>query len=89
MMNQTTIRNFKRDYHRCDRYNLHVQVPHLGRQADYCKDEYVKTKHWTAIIRSDARFEPRNTKSDPDEPRNRLLQTTDRIPAAYTKPHTH
>ena len=40
MMNQTTIKNFKRDYHRCERYNLHVQVPHLGRQADYYKDKY-------------------------------------------------
>ena len=88
-MNQTKIKNFKRDYHRRERNTLHVQVPHLGRQANYFKDKYEKTKHWTAIIRSDVRFEPRNTKSDPDEPRNRLQQTTDRIPAAETKPHTY
>ena len=43
----------------------------------------------TAIIRSDVRFEPRDTESDPDEPRNRSRQTKDRIPAADTKPHTN
>ena len=50
-MNQTAIRNFKRDYHRCGRYNLHVQVPHLARLADLYKDKYEKTKHWTDCLK--------------------------------------
>ena len=50
-MNQTAIRNFKRDYHRCGRYNLHVQVPHLGRLADFYKDKYGNTKHWTDCLK--------------------------------------
>ena len=39
----------------------------------------------TAIIGSDVHFEPRDTESDPEEPRNRSLQTTDGIPSAGTK----
>ena len=61
-----------------------IQAPHLGRQADYYKDIYGKTKHRTDChyLRSDVRFELRDTESDHDEPRNRSLQTTDGIPAA-------
>ena len=51
MMNQSTIKNFKRDYPRCERFNLHVQVPHLARLADLYKDKYEKTKHWTDCLK--------------------------------------
>ena len=38
----------------------------------------------TVIIRSDGHFEPGETDGDPDEPRNRLYLTMDRIQAADT-----
>ena len=79
MMNQTAIRNFKRDNHRCKRYKLHIWVDRQITTRIYM--ESLNTG-LTAIIRSDVRFALRDTESDHDEPRHRSLQTTDGIPAA-------
>lgn len=45
------IIEFKRDYYLQTKYDLELQVPHLGRLADYYKKRYEITKHWPDCLK--------------------------------------
>ena len=50
-MDEERIRAFKGTYHRCGKYNLKVQIPHLAKLADYYHQKYRETKHWTDCLK--------------------------------------
>ena len=45
------IIEFKRDYYLNTKYDLEVQVPHIGRLADHYRKRYRITGHWVDCIK--------------------------------------
>ena len=50
-MDDRHLKEFKRSYHRCGKYNLYVQIPHLVKLADRYREKYRETKHWTDCLK--------------------------------------
>ena len=50
-MDEVDLKEFKRSYHRCGKYNLYVQIPHLVKLADRYREKYKDTKNWTDCLK--------------------------------------
>ena len=49
------IIEFKRDYYLNTKYDLEVQIPHIGRLADHYRKRYRITGHWVDCIKVSVR----------------------------------